>query len=240
MTHGSMRMQARPLAATSQPTAPPAQVPQQPSPQIQFLDWLRVLALVGSSCTTRCIPSTPWSGRSRTPTRPSSSAWSWCSSPPGGWGCSSCWPGREPACRCDHARAAAMPPNGSAGCWSPAGRLGPAGAAGLHRGTPPRLVGRLLPLLHPAVLRRGHPVGDVVAGPAPPHGPVLVGPPVVLGHALAVLERWADPHALVAAGHARLQSALATASAGQHGAGRATQWPPPRWSCTATPYDCLR
>jgi Acyltransferase family len=47
MTHGSMRMQARPLAATSQPTAPPAQVPQQPSPRIPFLDWLRVLALVG-------------------------------------------------------------------------------------------------------------------------------------------------------------------------------------------------
>jgi transposase len=46
-----------------------------------------------------------------------------------------------------------------------------------------------------------------------------------LGQAdLAVLERWADPHALVAAGRARLQRLLGTASAGQHGAQRATQW----------------
>jgi transposase len=46
-----------------------------------------------------------------------------------------------------------------------------------------------------------------------------------LGQAdLAVLERWADPHALVAAGHARLQRVLATASAGQQGAARATHW----------------
>jgi transposase len=46
-----------------------------------------------------------------------------------------------------------------------------------------------------------------------------------LGQAdLAVLERWADPHALVAAGHARLQRLLATASAGQQGAQRAQQW----------------
>ena len=46
-----------------------------------------------------------------------------------------------------------------------------------------------------------------------------------LGQAdLAVLERWADPHALVAAGHARLQRLLGTASAGQQGAHRATQW----------------
>ena len=46
-----------------------------------------------------------------------------------------------------------------------------------------------------------------------------------LGQAdLAVLERWADPHALVAAGRARLQRVLATASAGQQGAERATQW----------------
>jgi hypothetical protein len=46
-----------------------------------------------------------------------------------------------------------------------------------------------------------------------------------LGQAdLAVLERWADPHALVAAGHARLQRLLGTASAGQQGAERATQW----------------
>jgi hypothetical protein len=41
---------------------------------------------------------------------------------------------------------------------------------------------------------------------------------------LAVLERWADPHALVAVGRARLQRLLATASAGQQGAQRATQW----------------
>ena len=46
-----------------------------------------------------------------------------------------------------------------------------------------------------------------------------------LGQAdLAVLERWADPHALVAAGRARLQRVLGTASAGQQGAQRATQW----------------
>ena len=46
-----------------------------------------------------------------------------------------------------------------------------------------------------------------------------------LGQAdLAVLERWADPHALVAAGHARLQRLLTTASAGQQGAERATHW----------------
>jgi transposase len=46
-----------------------------------------------------------------------------------------------------------------------------------------------------------------------------------LGQAdLAVLERWADPHALVAAGRGRLQRVLATASAGQQGAHRATQW----------------
>jgi hypothetical protein len=41
------RLQAQPLAATNQPTAPPAQVPQQPSPRIHYLDWLRVLALLG-------------------------------------------------------------------------------------------------------------------------------------------------------------------------------------------------
>src|SRR5215218_2451565 len=41
---------------------------------------------------------------------------------------------------------------------------------------------------------------------------------------LAVLERWADPHALVAAGAARLQRLLGTASAGQQGPQRATQW----------------
>jgi transposase len=46
-----------------------------------------------------------------------------------------------------------------------------------------------------------------------------------LGQAdLAVLERWADPHGLVAAGHARLQRVLASASAGQQGAQRAQQW----------------
>jgi peptidoglycan/LPS O-acetylase OafA/YrhL len=47
MTRDSMRMQARPLAATSQPTAPPAQAHQLPSERIHYLDWLRVLALVG-------------------------------------------------------------------------------------------------------------------------------------------------------------------------------------------------
>jgi transposase len=46
-----------------------------------------------------------------------------------------------------------------------------------------------------------------------------------LGQAdLAVLERWADPHALVAVGRARLQRVLASASAGQQGAQRATHW----------------
>jgi transposase len=46
-----------------------------------------------------------------------------------------------------------------------------------------------------------------------------------LGQAdLAVLERWADPHALVAVGRTRLQQVLATASAGQQGVQRAQQW----------------
>lgn len=46
-----------------------------------------------------------------------------------------------------------------------------------------------------------------------------------LGQAdLAVLERWADPHALVAVGRARLQRLLGIASAGQQGAQRAEQW----------------
>ena len=46
-----------------------------------------------------------------------------------------------------------------------------------------------------------------------------------LGQAdLAVLERWADPQALVAVGRARLQQVLASASAGQQGAQRAEQW----------------
>jgi hypothetical protein len=46
-----------------------------------------------------------------------------------------------------------------------------------------------------------------------------------LGQAdLAVLERWADPHALVATGRARLQRVLTKASAGQQGAQRAEQW----------------
>jgi transposase len=46
-----------------------------------------------------------------------------------------------------------------------------------------------------------------------------------LGQAdLAVLERYPDPHALVAAGRTRLQRLLATASAGQQGAQRAQQW----------------
>ena len=46
-----------------------------------------------------------------------------------------------------------------------------------------------------------------------------------LGQAdLAVLERWADPHALVAAGRARLHRVIAKASAGQQGAQRAEQW----------------
>jgi hypothetical protein len=39
-----------------------------------------------------------------------------------------------------------------------------------------------------------------------------------------VLQRWVDPHALLAAGRARLQRVLATASAGQQGAQRAQQW----------------
>ena len=47
MTRDSMRMQARPLAATSQPTAPPAEAHQSPSERIHYLDWLRVLALLG-------------------------------------------------------------------------------------------------------------------------------------------------------------------------------------------------
>ena len=46
-----------------------------------------------------------------------------------------------------------------------------------------------------------------------------------LGQAdLAVLERYADPHALVAAGPARLHQVIAKASRGQQGAARANQW----------------
>jgi transposase len=46
-----------------------------------------------------------------------------------------------------------------------------------------------------------------------------------LGQAdLAVLERFADPHTLLGAGHARLQRVIAKASGGQQGAERATQW----------------
>ena len=46
-----------------------------------------------------------------------------------------------------------------------------------------------------------------------------------LGQAdLAVLERWADPHALLAAGRARLGRVIAQASNGQQGARRAEQW----------------
>jgi transposase len=41
---------------------------------------------------------------------------------------------------------------------------------------------------------------------------------------LAVLERWADPHALVTVGAARLARVIAQASNGQQGARRATQW----------------
>ncbi len=47
MTHGSMRVQAQPLAATSQSAVPPGQVLRQPSERIHYLDWLRVLALLG-------------------------------------------------------------------------------------------------------------------------------------------------------------------------------------------------
>jgi transposase len=46
-----------------------------------------------------------------------------------------------------------------------------------------------------------------------------------LGQAdLAVLQRWADPHALLAVGRARLTRVIARASHGQQGAGRAEQW----------------
>jgi transposase len=46
-----------------------------------------------------------------------------------------------------------------------------------------------------------------------------------LGQAdLAVLERYPDPHALLAAGRARLARLIAQASNGQQGAARATQW----------------
>jgi transposase len=41
---------------------------------------------------------------------------------------------------------------------------------------------------------------------------------------LAVLERWADPHALVAAGQARLSRVITKASNGHLGGERATQW----------------
>jgi transposase len=60
-----------------------------------------------------------------------------------------------------------------------------------------------------------------------------------LGQAdLAVLERWADPHALVAAGHARLPAGIGyrIGRPGRARNGPPTGWPPPapRWSCTAT------
>jgi peptidoglycan/LPS O-acetylase OafA/YrhL len=42
-----MRMGARPLAVTSQPAAPPAGAHRPPSERIHYLDWLRVLALLG-------------------------------------------------------------------------------------------------------------------------------------------------------------------------------------------------
>jgi glucans biosynthesis protein C len=54
MPDGSMRVHvrappgiARPRVATSQPTAPPTEVHQPPSARIHYLDWLRVLALLG-------------------------------------------------------------------------------------------------------------------------------------------------------------------------------------------------
>jgi len=42
---------------------------------------------------------------------------------------------------------------------------------------------------------------------------------------LAVLERYADPHALTRAGQTELTALIATASHGHQGAGRARQWP---------------
>ena len=54
---------------------------------------------------------------------------------------------------------------------------------------------------------------------------------------LAVLERWADPHALVAAGRARLARVITKASHGHLGVARATQWLAAAHaasSCTAT------
>jgi hypothetical protein len=54
---------------------------------------------------------------------------------------------------------------------------------------------------------------------------------------LAVLERYPDPHALLAAGGTRLAGVIAKASNGQQGARRAehgARLPRPRWSCTAT------
>src|SRR6266540_3400284 len=41
---------------------------------------------------------------------------------------------------------------------------------------------------------------------------------------LAVLERWADPNALLRAGKARLTAVIAEASHGQQGTGRAEEW----------------
>lgn len=53
---------------------------------------------------------------------------------------------------------------------------------------------------------------------------------------LAVLERWADPNALVKAGAKRLAAVIAKASKGHHGAERPRSgWPPPGRRSTSTP-----
>jgi transposase len=81
----------------------------------------------------------------------------------------------------------------------------------------------------------GHqrPIKDLVGQPLP--ASPLTGE---LGQAdLAVLERYADPHALLAAGQARLTRLIARASNHHLGAERppgGCRPPRPRWSCTAT------
>jgi peptidoglycan/LPS O-acetylase OafA/YrhL len=162
MTDGSMHGQvrpppviARPLAVTSQPAAPPAGAHQPPSERIHYLDWLRVLALLGvflyhavhpfdtlewhvknadqsELITGVLVFFYPWGLGLFFLLAGAGAFFSLRSRAAGGYAA-------------ERARRLLVPP---------AGRLGPAvAAAGLHRGTPPRLVGRLVPPVHSALLR---------------------------------------------------------------------------------------
>jgi hypothetical protein len=58
-------------AAAGLPVAPPTDVGRPPPARVHYLDWLRVLALLGSSATTRSTRSKRSTGTSRTPNRAS-------------------------------------------------------------------------------------------------------------------------------------------------------------------------